>query len=368
MIRKTSKGILMTIVLLALLALLIPAFAAENAKITKSGVDVYELPTFHSGVVYHMTYERRVEVVGEIDFAGTNPRFRGQWYRISTGLGEGFIYSTYVEVDAGVTVPMLDGTKFGIPPEPAPKPKPEKTDNTNATITGDGVRLRELPCITGSVWLTVDKGRRLEVTGVTPFSDTIDGYSAPWYLLVHGTFVFGRFIKLDAGVTVPELRDTDNVSLFIDTGLNLIGTTESDFISRLGQPLSRDHNKFSESQTFSTYNNKYYTGNDKLLFGNVEAEFYNTSVGTEVWKVTYKDGAYTIWGLKVGSTKSEVEELLGEPQRITDNLLAYYLGSLSEDEPPENASYGAIFTVRNGMVTEITFYSPLIIYLEDFVD
>jgi hypothetical protein len=49
----------------------------------------------------------------------------------------------------------------------------------NATITGDGVRIRDVPSVTGRIVETVNKGTRVEVRGITPFSDTIDGYTAP---------------------------------------------------------------------------------------------------------------------------------------------------------------------------------------------
>jgi hypothetical protein len=76
----------------------------------------------------------------------------------------------------------------------------------NAQITGDSVRIREAPRTTGAVIATVSKGTRIEVTKKSAVSETINGHLDFWYAVLYNGkngFVFGQFIALDAGVTVP---------------------------------------------------------------------------------------------------------------------------------------------------------------------
>jgi hypothetical protein len=76
----------------------------------------------------------------------------------------------------------------------------------NAAVTGDGVRIRETPGTTGNIITSVDKGTRIEVTGKSPVTETIDGYADSWYAVTYQGkkgYIFGRFVALDPGVAVP---------------------------------------------------------------------------------------------------------------------------------------------------------------------
>jgi len=76
----------------------------------------------------------------------------------------------------------------------------------NATITGDGLRLRERPTTDAKVLTSMDKGTRVEVLAHTEFSESIDGFTGYWYKIVHKGmvgYVFGKYIKTDIGVYIP---------------------------------------------------------------------------------------------------------------------------------------------------------------------
>ncbi len=77
----------------------------------------------------------------------------------------------------------------------------------NATIAGDGVRIREAPKATATILDQINKGTRLEVSARTNVSETINGQFDVWYAVVFKGkkgYIFGRFITLDAGVIVPD--------------------------------------------------------------------------------------------------------------------------------------------------------------------
>ena len=174
--------VFLVFVIAAALALSAPALAAENAKTTKYGVDLYEQPSFKSKIIARMTYERRVEVIVQMNLNDTFEGDTAPWYRVSTGLGEGFVFGKYLAIDAGVTVPVY----------------------SNATITGDGVRVRGIPSTLGRDIVSVlSKGARIEVIAKTEFVDTIDGLTAPWYRISYMEWVFGAFVKVDEGIDVP---------------------------------------------------------------------------------------------------------------------------------------------------------------------
>ena len=76
----------------------------------------------------------------------------------------------------------------------------------NATITGDGLRLRERPTTDAEVLTSMDKGTRVEVLAHTESTDSIDGFTGYWYKIIYkGTigYVFGKYINTDIGVYVP---------------------------------------------------------------------------------------------------------------------------------------------------------------------
>lgn len=336
-VKKSAVGLLAGL----LLSAGIPALAAENAKVIKYGVDLFERPSFDSSVILHLTYERRVEVIGKTELTGTFEEYTGPWYRISTELGEGFIFGKYLTIDAGVTIPVLDDTALAIPKPPEPE-----NPNANATITGDGVRMRGLPTVTGEVLEVLNNGTRVEVSCATGFSDTIDGVSAPWYAVSHGDVegsVFGKFVKLDDRVTVPVLRGDAALCGVVSTGLYLLGNSEADFIGRFGQPISRVEKKYPEG---SSDGYRPVFGNRRVDFGDVEASFEIIEGGTAIGTITYKGGPYSIWGLRIGSPVADVEDLLGKPDEKQGDILTYY---------SETWTICIVtFTVRNGTVVEIT--------------
>lgn len=73
----------------------------------------------------------------------------------------------------------------------------------NATITGDGVRLRGEPNTDAAVIGTLSKGARVEIVFRTGTMQTIDGSSSYWYFTNagdNGGYIFGRFIAIDPAV------------------------------------------------------------------------------------------------------------------------------------------------------------------------
>ena len=70
----------------------------------------------------------------------------------------------------------------------------------NATITGDGVRLREEPRTGAGVIGTLNKGERVEIVYRTGESQTVDGNFGYWFYVSAGDtigYVFGHFIAID---------------------------------------------------------------------------------------------------------------------------------------------------------------------------
>jgi len=85
----------------------------------------------------------------------------------------------------------------------------------NATITGDGLRLREGPTTEAKILDSMDKGTRVEVLAHTDFTDSIDGFTGYWYKIVYkGTigYVFGKYINTDIGVYVPGEEEVAGTS------------------------------------------------------------------------------------------------------------------------------------------------------------
>ena len=85
----------------------------------------------------------------------------------------------------------------------------------NATITGDGLRLRERPTTDAKVLDNMDKGTRVEVLAHTESTDSIDGFTGYWYKIIYkGTmgYVFGKYISTDIGVYVPGENEVAGTS------------------------------------------------------------------------------------------------------------------------------------------------------------
>jgi hypothetical protein len=76
----------------------------------------------------------------------------------------------------------------------------------NASVSGDGVRIREAPGTSGTIIGSVNKGTRLAVTARASLTETIDGHLDFWYAVLYQGkkgYIFGRFLALDAGAVIP---------------------------------------------------------------------------------------------------------------------------------------------------------------------
>ncbi|MBN1573257.1 MAG: SH3 domain-containing protein [Deltaproteobacteria bacterium] len=77
----------------------------------------------------------------------------------------------------------------------------------NATITGDGLRVREKPTLDGRKLGTVNKGYRVEALAHSNRTDSIDGFTGYWYYIVYkdlSGWVFGKYIQVDIAAPVPS--------------------------------------------------------------------------------------------------------------------------------------------------------------------
>lgn len=80
----------------------------------------------------------------------------------------------------------------------------------NATITGDALRIREKPSTDGAVVGTLNKSTRVEALAHTDATDSIDGFTGYWYYIVYKGaygYVFGKYVKVDIGTSVPSESD-----------------------------------------------------------------------------------------------------------------------------------------------------------------
>ncbi len=80
----------------------------------------------------------------------------------------------------------------------------------NATITGDALRIREKPTTDGAVIGSLNKGTRVQALAHTDATDSIDGFTGYWYYISFrgaNGYVFGKYIKIDMGVSVPSESD-----------------------------------------------------------------------------------------------------------------------------------------------------------------
>jgi hypothetical protein len=228
----------------------------------------------------------------------------------------------------------------------------------NATITGDKVNVRVQPAVWEKTWGTLDKGTRVEAVYVSDFTDTVDGYTAPWYyiecgdgLLSYGNsgFVFGRYIALGPGATVPPLtrnicQYVDPIERFIQRGLHSLGINEADITNKLGRPVS-----VTEYKSEMKYSPLGYVFERRLTYKDIVIEIRReTKTGPDdIHRLSITTGAYECNGLKVGSTVADVERVLGTSGEKTGESLIYRDGSMGVHE--------AVFKLRDGVVTGITF-------------
>jgi len=217
----------------------------------------------------------------------------------------------------------------------------------NATITGDGVRLRDVPATTGVIYGSVNRGTRVEVHGVTGFSETIGGDTAPWYYVSgdenRAAFVFGKYVDLDPGISAPPLEEP--VIHFVLTGLGRFGTEETDVIKNLGEPIS-----LTEEECIDCFTGHYYiTAMRHLTFEDVTASFEVMENGvSRITGITFITDAYPIWGLSVGDTVEDVRRVLGPPVSTSGGVIYY-----SNLSGWTNAS----FKTENGAIKEIFLFT-----------
>ncbi len=80
----------------------------------------------------------------------------------------------------------------------------------NATVTGDSLRIWDRPNSSGTVIGSLDKGMRVEALAHTDSTDSIDGFTGYWYYINYrGVFgyIFGKYVKIDIGTSIPSERD-----------------------------------------------------------------------------------------------------------------------------------------------------------------
>lgn len=221
----------------------------------------------------------------------------------------------------------------------------------NAAITGDSVRVRTQPSVWEDVRGTLNKGARVFVVSRTSFTDTIDGYTAPWYGIDYGPyggFVFGRYVKLDPGAVVLPLPAGDiygdGVSRFIARGLYRFGKTTADVTKTLGKPISSVHETAS-GLIIGVYTLTY----EGLVISAREIEGGKTFVFT----VDCTSPAYEFDTIKVGSNFWDMQRVLGPPtQPYTpgDETITYYNVTGFD---------WVTFTMKNEVITGIAFYSGM---------
>jgi hypothetical protein len=187
----------------------------------------------------------------------------------------------------------------------------------NATITGDGVRVRDIPSVwSAHISSVLDKGARVELVAKTEFIDTIDGRSAPWYDIRATGWVFGGFVAVDEGISIPLVSFTSEDRLlktvFVLNGYNAFGVRKSEIKKNLGKPLSEITKKGTCAESYGM-EYSYYT----LVYKDVIFRGWNWNEGDDLYSVTYTTDAYDFYGLEVGCSVADVERVLGPGNRYT---------------------------------------------------
>ncbi|MBN2224244.1 MAG: SH3 domain-containing protein [Deltaproteobacteria bacterium] len=80
----------------------------------------------------------------------------------------------------------------------------------NATITGDALNIREKPTTDAKVVGSLNKGTRIEALAHTDATDSIAGFTGYWYYIIYKGvygYVFGKYVKIDIGVSIPSESD-----------------------------------------------------------------------------------------------------------------------------------------------------------------
>ena len=172
--------------------------------ITAGGVNVRKSASTSAKALYKLGKGDDVSVTGR----------QGDWYRIQTSAGTGFVKSDYIKVDTSsssssdsYTVKDMTGT---------------------ASITGSSVNVRKSPSKDAAKAYQLDKGASVTITGI----------SGDWYRIKTGKgegFVKGDFLEMDVVVSnslKEGMKDSSEVkamqSRLIELGY-LSGSADGDF-------------------------------------------------------------------------------------------------------------------------------------------
>ena len=247
---------------------------------------------------------------------------------------------TYASVDKiGI---LVNDPNFDIP-----------TGTENATVTGDDVRVREVPSIWGGAMeypqegnpVGLRKGTRIDVYARTDSTDTINGRTAPWYQTKYEMWIFGGFVKLDQGVEVPSVSlpsgNSDLMARFFEEGLHSFGSTKSEIVKRLGQPNSVTESKgYNKGDFFS-----------EMAYDGLRILTYTADNGITICELTCTSDAYDFGGVKVGYSVTDLDRVFGnqehELSRHTDGS-EYYIYWI------QSRVYVS-FKIERERVIEITF-------------
>ena len=220
----------------------------------------------------------------------------------------------------------------------------------NATITGDGVRLRAFPSANEGILMEFKNGTRVEVLSQSDFTDTIDGCTARWYYVQYeeeyrtaSGFVFGCYVAVDREVTVPPLLGgigyDDMIMYFVWKGITAFGQNRAAVINNLGRPISETTESYE-------YGGKIYR--HPLTYDGVVIETLEDVIGLRcVASVTVTSGAYNFCGLKVGSPVPDLERIFGRRYKFSysEDSVGYGVGSY----------YFVSFKVKDDKITQIKF-------------
>jgi hypothetical protein len=126
------------------------------------------------------------------------------------------------------------------------------------------------------------------------------------------------------------------VDEFIDAPRVLFGETEADVVRRLGEPTSRD------TRMRTSFGNPTVLRRvERLIYPGIVIELQGRLVGVQL---TAEDHPLP-WSLSIGARWQAVQDVLGRPQRATDDALLY----LYSDGFPKTVT----FRFRDGRVRKI---------------
>ena len=173
--------------------------------ITAGGVNVRKSASTSAKALYKLGKGDDVSVTGR----------QGDWYRIKTSEGTGFVKSDYIKVDTSSSSSSSDSYTV-------------KDMTGTASITGSSVNVRKSPSKDAAKAYQLDKGASVTITGI----------SGDWYRIKTGKgegFVKGDFLEMDVVVSnslKEGMKDSSEVKAMqarlIELGY-LSGSADGDF-------------------------------------------------------------------------------------------------------------------------------------------